>query len=361
MSKLEKFDQNMAASTAACDADLYFPDCFAPPFRLEGFPWYAEDGKLHRLPAHMAARVSEGVAYLSTQAAGGNICFRTDSNRLYIEAEVTEGALSPKFTPCGRCGFDVYAKWDGAPRETYLRTVQPDPGEKRMSLDIPDIAYLLPGGSGKVQLRINFPPYDGVEMLRIGLTPGAQVWAPTPYTLETPVVFYGSSITQGGCASRPGNSYTNHLSRRLNVPIHNLGFSGSAKGEAEMAHIIAGLSMSAFVLDYDHNAPTLPHLQATHEPFFQIIRRAQPELPIIMLTKPNLVGNFAQRRDVIRRTYENAIAAGDKYVWFIDGQKLFGEDDRDACTVDGVHPNDLGFLRMANAVEPVLRRALGID
>lgn len=363
MSKLAKFDQNMASEAGTVrDKSLFFPAPFAPPFRLSGFYWYPQDGKLHRLPAHIAKDVSEGVAYLATQTAGGMITFRTNSNRLYVEAEVTEAEISPKFTPCGRCGFDIYMRRDDCDALVYVKTVQPDPGVKQMKLDIPDIgALMLEGCSDIVEIRINFPPYDGVEDFQLGLERNAIILPPVPYTLEKPIVFYGSSITQGGCASRPGNSYTNHLGRRLNAEIINLGFSGSAKGEPLMAETIANMEMSAFVLDYDHNAPSPEHLANTHEPFFQTIRKANPELPIIMISRPSPNHKMTPvRKEIVRRTYENAVAAGDNKVWFIDGESLFGGRDRDACTVDGTHPNDLGFLRMADGIEPVLRLALGL-
>lgn len=363
LSKLEKFDKNMASgSTLLRDEALFFPDCFATPFRLSGFAWYHQDGKLHRLPEAIAREVSEGVAYLATQTAGGTLSFRTDSNRLYLEATVVEGELSPKFAPSGRCGFDIYMRRDDHHKLVYVKTMQPDPGSRQMSLDIPDISALMLEGSSKiVEIRINLPPYDGVESLELGLERDCQLLPPAPYALEKPVVFYGSSITQGCCAGRPGNAYPHHLCRRLNTDLINLGFSGSAKGEPRIAQAIATLEMSAFVLDYDHNAPTLDHLEATHEDFYRTIRAAQPEVPIIMLTRPTYTSAAVlKRRDVVRHTYEKAVQAGDQHVYFIDGQTLFGTTDRDACTVDGTHPNDLGFLRMADTIEPVLREALGL-
>lgn len=211
------------------------------------------------------------------------------------------------------------------------------------------------------QVTINLPLYNGVTEVYIGVDEDAVVTAPEEYCIARPVVFYGSSITQGGCASRPGNAYTSILTRWTDADHINLGFSGSALGEPIMAKYIASLSMSAFVMDYDHNAPSVEHLKATHKPFFKIIREAQPTLPVIFITKPDYdsdpVGN-AMRRDVINETYISAQAAGDRAVYFVDGQSLFGTRDRDACTVDTCHPNDLGFMRMAEAVYPVLKKIL---
>jgi lysophospholipase L1-like esterase len=129
-----------------------------------------------------------------------------------------------------------------------------------------------------------------------------------------------------------------------------------------MALLIARIPMSVFVYDYDHNAPNVKHLADTHAPFFRTIRQARPELPIIMVSRPDFDSNPAEgrvRREIIRTTYEQAKANGDKHVFFVDGETLFGEHDRDACTVDGCHPNDLGFMRMAQTIRPTLAKALG--
>jgi hypothetical protein len=180
--------------------------------------------------------------------------------------------------------------------------------------------------------------------------------------MPLPIVFYGSSITQGGCASRPGNCYAHHVCRWLDAPMVNLGFSSNGLGQLEMAEYINSLDMSALVMDYDHNAPDFHHLEKTHERFFQAIRTAHPTLPVVFLSRPDFDFEAElniRRRAVIRATYENAFRQGDRNVWFLDGERLFGTTDRDTCTVDTIHPNDLGFLRMAKCLHPVLVQALG--
>lgn len=188
----------------------------------------------------------------------------------------------------------------------------------------------------------------------------ATVTAPEPYKYPVPVVFYGSSITEGGCCSRLTNAYNAIISRRLDMDYINMGFSGSAKGETEMADYLCTLKMSALVMDYDYNAPDAEHLRRTHEPFFKRIREKLPDLPILMLSCPNpeYRDSGDERRAIVRATYENAVAAGDKHVWYIDGITLFGDKDRDMCITDCTHPTDLGFYRMAEVIEPVIKEML---
>ena len=217
----------------------------------------------------------------------------------------------------------------------------------------------VPGKDMK-DVLINFPLYSDVSELYVGLSESAKVEAPAPYSLEKPVVYYGSSVTQGGCASRAGTSYQGFISRELDIDYINLGFSGSAKAEKEMYEYISKLDMSVFVMDYDYNTTSAEELQATHERMFLAIREAQPELPIVILTLPKYtLPEWARvRRDIIRSTYERALARGDKNVYFIDGPTLMALCG-DEGTVDTTHPTDFGFYSMASAVSKVLREILG--
>jgi lysophospholipase L1-like esterase len=239
----------------------------------------------------------------------------------------------------GSSGFDLFVGQGTAKR--FRKTAIPGAGVKQYA------ALLFTGEAGKMrEFTLNFPLYNGVRSLRVGLSPDAQVEAPTPFAIEEPILFYGSSITQGGCASRPGNAYTHILARWFDANLVNYGFSGNARGEQEMARLIARIPQRVFVYDYDHNAPNVRHLAQTHAPFFRTIRAARPDLPVVMVSRPDFDGNLAEsraRRDIVRTTYEQAKASGDPHVYF----------------VDGCHPNDLGFMRMALAIRPALAKALG--
>ena len=209
-------------------------------------------------------------------------------------------------------------------------------------------------------IELYFPLYNGVKSLYVGLKKGSQLLPHNDYTYKKPMVFYGSSITQGGCASRTGNDYISHLGRMLDSDYVNLGFSGNAKGEQTMADYLASLDASVYVIDYDHNAPTYEHLEKTHYPLYQTIRDKNPNTPIVFISAPGpeYKEKGFERRDLIKTNYEKAVANGDKNVYFIDGESLFGSEDREVCTVDLCHPNDIGFLRMARTIYPTLKKAL---
>jgi hypothetical protein len=173
------------------------------------------------------------------------------------------------------------------------------------------------------------------------------------------VVYYGSSITQGACASKPGSCYPSILSRKFDCDYINLGFAGSARGEEAMGDYIKELDMSIFVLDYDHNAPNLEKMKATHSRLFQQVRSKHPDLPIIILPRPRYYhrGQDKERFEVIERTYLDAKEQGDENVYFISGKKLMALV-KDNGSVDNTHPTDSGFLSMSLALEEFFEEIL---
>ena len=319
------------------------------PFKIYGLA-VCEGEDFFRLPDALAKQVSEGVYNLSKHTAGGRVRFRTDSKRIALSCVPRNEGFMSHMPLSGSAGIGIYVNGE------FISTVRPANGDGVRFEGAIETEGILR------DVELYLPLYNGITELKIGLCEGSNLLEPRPYTVEKPVVYYGSSITQGGCASKPGNSYQGFVSRWLDSDHINLGFSGNAKGEPIMAEYIAGLEMSAFVLDYDHNAPNAEHLKATHEQFFEIIRKANPTLPIIIASKSDTDGakraDADKRRAVIEQTYNNAIRNGDRHVYYIDGRKLFGEQDRCDCTMDGAHPNDLGFYRMAQAFYPVIKQAL---
>lgn len=342
---IEKIDPNFRLKDKADEYNVIFHDDREAPFKIFGV--FYENDRFVRMPKKIAESVSNNVAFLANNTAGGRVCFETNSRYIVIHADLIDIGKMPHFTTLGSAGFDMYIE------DEFCRSFVPPYNIDSSFISVADL-----GSAANRRITINFPLYSGVSQMYIGLSPDSDLRAYSPYDKTAPIVYYGSSITQGGCASRPGNSYQSMIARKTGVDYINLGFSGSAKGETEMADYIAGLEMSIFVMDYDHNAPSAEHLLETHEKFFKIIRDSHRELPVVFVTKPdffdpanpNTEKNNRNRRDVVYTTFINAFRAGDKNVYFLEGSTLFNGDMRDSCTVDGCHPNDLGFYRMAQAI-----------
>ncbi len=349
MIDISKIDENFKVNTNFSTENLDLYDCLAKPFEVCGLISPSESEPFFkRMPTEIAKKVNPGVEVNNRSTAGGRLRFRTDSKSVAIFAKIAGGSLY-NMPITGVAGFDLYA--DGK----FVSTFVPPPRYTEAYPALRTVPY-----DGIRDIEINFPLYSGVFSLTVGLDKGSVVEAPTPYLIDKPVVFYGSSITQGGCASHPGNAYTSIVSRELKCDHVNLGFSGSAKGETAMAEYIAGLDMSAFVYDYDYNSPSWKTLEATHEPMFKIIRGKNPDLPIIMISRPVYYesNDSVNRLRVITKTYQNAIAAGDKNVHLIDGTKMMQEGGYDGFTVESIHPNDFGFVIMAKKISGVLKEIL---
>ncbi len=340
---IENVDKNFKIETKIDKADIRFFNILEEPFSIHGV--FHEGDRYRRMPESVAKSISEGVYSLHANTAGGRVRFKTNSPYVAISAKMDNVGRMSHFALCGSSGFDLYVN------NQYKASFVP-PFDSRVGYE--GVKEL--DNSEMKEIMINFPLYSDVMELYIGLAEGSVIEAPTPYSNEKPVVFYGSSITQGGCASRPGNSYQGFISRALDLDYINLGFSGNAKAEDEVAEYIASLPMSIFVYDYDFNTPSYEHLVATHEKMFLKIREAHPDIPIIILTAPKFdkVGGMKRRRELIRQTYENAKARGDKNVYFISGEDLL-ELCGNEGTVDSTHPTDFGFFSMATVLTRLLK------
>ncbi len=329
-------------------------ECRDVPIRIFGLP-YIGDGSLMRLPEPIMSQFPH-LRQFGSRSTGGRICFRTNSKTLWIRLISKTFIRDYAMPQIASSGLDVYA--GRRPEGRFLGSVFPT-GARGTDVNRSEATFTLDGTMQDITVFL--PKNEVIDQIFFGIDDDAAIDAPTPYRNPLPVIFYGSSITEGGCASRTGNTYIAFLSRWLNMDYINFGFSGSARGEPEIARFIASLPMSVFVYDYDYNAPTVDHLAATHEPFFQIIRAQQPDLPIIMLSRPNYASDPAEsekRIAIIRQTYENARARGDRNVYWICGKDYFEHVDAHACTVDRTHPNDLGFYLMATKIRETLEPLL---
>lgn len=358
---IQKHDVNFRQAFPDASLDLKWYDIRKAPFQIYGLYKPETEPFFHRMPVSVAEQVNEGVAELERCTSGGRVHFST--NARYIALRMTTPVMEiPNRMPlCGACGFDLYTMDDG--HFVYRKTFAPEASATDGFASAANLAR-FELSEGWHSYCINFPLYNPVTDVEIGVPSDCEIGAGADYRPMKPVVYYGSSTTQGGCASRPGNCYTHVISRRLNLDFVNLGFSGSARGEQAMADYLASLEMSVFVSDYDYNSPNPEHLRSTHYPLYETIRAKHPDLPYLMISRPDrdeFAESTLRMRAVVRESYERAVAAGDKNVYFIDGGDLFAGPERADCTVDGGHPNDLGFRRMADVIGAKLAEMLHLE
>ena len=322
------------------------------PLKIFGLPLFHENQKLERLPDEVIEKVPS-LEFFGKRCPGGRLCFRTNSETITIKAKFKTLGADAGMSVFSCQSFDVLK--GSRDNLQFLGLVT--------GYNVQTYSFENTFKKEKVMedIMIYLARNEIIEDLYIEIDDDALIEPPTEYKYK-PIVFYGSSITEGGCCSNVKNSYTSILSNRLDADYICLGFSGSAKGKLPMADFINTIDMSIFVFDYDHNAPDAEHLRKTHEPFFKRIREVHPYLPIVIMTMPKEVYNEEndERASVIKETYLNAKANGDQNVYFIDGEEFYGPEERYLCSIDNVHPNSLGFLRMANIIEPTLRKILEI-
>ncbi len=349
--KIGDIDKNLAVASSLNLSDVVWFDTKEAPIEICGLAVHNKGDRFRRMPQEVADAVNDGVRYLNTNTAGGRIRFRTNSRYIAIKAVMPDNGTMPHITMTGQSGFDLYTN-DGCECHyigSYIPGNRNHGYESNRETD------------GKMHTyTINMPLYDPVEEVYLGLAKDAELASPEPYRYDKPVVYYGSSITQGGCASRPGNAYQAMISRKLCCDFINLGFSGSARGERAIAEYLASLDPLVFVCDYDHNTPNPEHLEATHYPMYEVFRASHPTTPYVMVTKPDFHPGTPdeRRREVVLESYHKASAVGDRHVYFVDGAHIFDGEFRDSCTVDGCHPNDLGFYRMAIKIGEAVEKAI---
>ncbi|MDR3165574.1 MAG: SGNH/GDSL hydrolase family protein [Synergistaceae bacterium] len=318
---------------------------------LDGFPFLEEnDYLLNRLVVNK--HYSEGVDQYAQNTAGGRIRFKTDSPTIDIKITLDKPIFVPWASHYSTAGTDVYKIVDG--ERIWLATISPySENERNLNQNI-----TVGNGAEMTDIVIYLPQYAQIDNFEIGLEKGSHIASPTPYTIEKPIVFYGSSITQGSSASRSGLSLPALVANRRDADFVNFGFSGFARGEQSVAEEITRIDMSAFVMEYDHNADTPEDLAKTHYAFYKTVRDAHSKVPIVMLSR--ISGGYsiseseaAERTDIIRQTYERAKSDGDNNVFLIDGSNLFLKN-AEFYLADGKHPNDLGMTVIAEAIEKCL-------
>ena len=335
---------------------------------VEGKGWTDSEHYYDRFPAKAKGVVRPPVWNLSTHSAGLCTRFQTDATTIKARWTLRSSTLAlPHMPSTGVSGLDLYVQV----REPY--TSDDHTRQWRwLGVGIPDsnpqiekdlIAGLVPA------LRtylLYLPLYNGVESVEIGVPEGA-TFIPVPPRESKPIVFYGTSIMQGGCASRPGMCHTAILGRYLDRVVVNLGFSGSGTMDIEIGGLMSELDACIYVIDC---LPNMSPEMVTERtvPLVRIIRETRPNTPIVLVEdrtygnshmKPNQQDLQAKMRAALHQAFTYLVESGDTNLHYITGDGLLGDDDE--ATVDGSHATDLGFMRMAEVLEPVLRTLVTKD
>lgn len=325
---------------------------------VEGKGWTDTKAYYDRLPARAEGVVRDPVWKLSRHSAGLCVRFSTDAPELHVRWALTSDRLAMAHMPAtGVSGVDLYVqtargwRWAAAPR----------PGKQLMQARL---LFGLEAASRTFMLYL--PLYNGVSKVEIGAPKGHPVKAAParPKTRRKPIVFYGTSITQGGCASRTGMCHAAILGRRLDRPVINLGFSGNGRMDPEVVDLLCELDPAVYVID------CLPNMNARSVaartvPLVKKLRQARPTTPILLVedrtyqdahVKAGRAKTNRANRAALRAAYDELEKSGIPNLAYLDGSNLLGDDGEG--TVDGSHPTDLGFARQADAMEPILRRLL---
>jgi hypothetical protein len=339
------------AETAPSRQHIIFPD---DRLAVYGLPWFCEDKpELRRLPARLRDRFRPPVWDLAQDPSGGRIRFRTDSKIVGVVAGNPGFSNMHHMASVGENGFDLYV--DG----NYLGSAWPDTAGKISK------EWSVGNERRMREITLYLPLYKPVRIEEVRIDAAARLEPASPYKINKPIVYYGSSITQGGCASNPGGSCQAILERKLHADFVNLGFSGNGMGEPALAEAICELDPSCVVLDFWGN-PSADQYAAALPKFVEILRRKWPRLPIV-ITSPFFFpaedngGEAARQQAAKRKAARDLVVqrrkAGDRRIWFADGLKMLNREQAFGL-VDGVHPNSLGFYFNAVGLEPYLRKAL---
>ena len=311
--------------------------------------------RFDRLPGSAEGTVTNAVWNLSRHSAGMMVRFTTDASAIHVHYKLLNANLAMAHMPAtGVSGIDLYAR-DAKGRWRWVQVTRPSSQEVKVQM----VSGLAPG---EREFAAYLPLYNGVEFLRIGVPPNRKFEALSPR--KKPIVFYGTSITHGACASRPGMVHTAILGRRFDMPVVNLGFSGNGRMHAEVGTYLTQIDAAAYVID------CLPNMNAKMVeercvPLVKQIRAKKPTTPIVLVEDrrntnswiiPARDAHHTANHAALKNAFEMIQSESVGNIHYIPGDSLYGTDG-DGAT-DGSHANDLGFFRQADVFEPVLRKAI---
>ena len=352
---IDQLDPEMAVAKKTVDGlDWYDVTQWGVEGRI--LPDQKREQWFDRFPASAKGAVTSNVWSLSRDSAGMMVRFKTDATEIHVHYKLKKSRLAMAHMPAtGVSGVDLYAR-DEAGNWRWVQVTRPSSQEMKVKI-VGDLA------EGMREYAAYLPLYNGVEFMSIGVKPGSHFegLAPRP----KPIVFYGTSITHGACASRPGMVHTAILGRRMDMPVVNLGFSGNGRMDKEVGDYLTQIDAAAFVIDC---LPNMGPADVTAKciPLIKQLRAAHPKTPIILVEDrrntndwilPARQAHHTKNHAALKAAHASLVADGVTGLHYITGDTLYGDDSEGAT--DGSHASYLGFMRQAMQFEPILRGALG--
>lgn len=334
--------------------------CFIPlsdeRFTILGLPFYKENNNFERnynKYKEEIALVNSNINHLATHTAGAMVTFKTNAQKLILKAVLSKPACLWHMAPTCECGFDLYINLDNNLRFYNVTRCE----QKNTTIETTLFENFT---DEEKEIVIYFPLYSGVEELEIMINEEANIKKYSRFS-EKKWLFYGTSITQGGCASRPGMCYTNILSRHYNKEIINLGYSGNGLGENIIAKMINEINnLECVFIDYDANAGALGTIENTLENFIVTLKEKNPLLKVIVISRVKQISQLTDR--VVKAKYDKyrifekecieKLSKNYSNLYYINGEDLLDEEFYDECTVDNVHFTDLGFYTFSKNIIP---------
>ena len=338
--------------------DMIYHD--ATQFPLYGTAVKNDSVTFTRLPDSLKTKVRKELYDLGTNTAGLFIRFSSNATKMKVKWNSTFNVEMNHMAPSGIRGFDIYTLMEDGSWE-FVGPARPVVNKKQSTATV--FSAMKPGMREYIMY---FPLYDGADSLYIGVDSAAVIEMPKVDlpSREKPVVVYGTSITQGACASRPGMCYTGMLVRDLNREVYNLGFSGNGRFDLEVAEVMTSVDAGLYVIDCLANNK-VEQIKANVGPFFEYLRTRRPDVPVLFVESPMFPGylfdmnegdTLKEKNEALRAYYEKLKSQGVKDIYYFDSKGILTEDRQG--TVDGYHFTDLGFYRFEKNILPVIKQIL---
>lgn len=330
----------------------------ASHFKLLGKSNVADSVQFYRIRRDLWDGFPQRMKYLSKSTAGFNIMFKTNASSIHLKWKLRAHKILWNMTPMAVNGMDLYG-WNGE-KWQFVSSARPS--------DVNNSATFIENLDGEMRnYRIYLPLYTGVEKIEIGVDKESTIQpADDAYIPKGKIALYGSSITQGASASRPGMTFSSILGRKLKMDIFNLGFSGSGKMEIEVADVLSKIKPDLFILDCVPN-PSVKQIKNRTIPFVERIRKSNPNIPILMvesLFRENGYWDHKKGETVkdqnaaFRKAYQSLKSKGIDQIYYLNNDDIVGRDHE--ATIDGVHFTDLGHVRMADELAHAVTVILGL-